>query len=222
MTVSFNFIFPAKKELEKGIKVCNMTLCLSYCDLSLTRLSLMPEVTIFVCSGKRIVFCQFSDDGGNVACTSPYAHFQIFVPVSCGNAIIVTRMKETFCSDAQTVFEDHFEIVLIPLVIHIPQNENSHLRYFHYDYMAVHTLSYIFCFILFLTYFVLLSVLTFCLFVQQLHATLEEDSFQAINNYLFCPHHPGSIHCFLTVHRSNTALNAKLPNRYYIIFGAII
>lgn len=81
----------------------------------------MPEVAILVCSGKRIVFYQNSDDGGNVACTSPYVCFQIFVPVSCGNAIIVTHMRETFfCSDAQILFEDHLEIVFIPLVIHIP------------------------------------------------------------------------------------------------------
>lgn len=57
-----------------------------------------------------------------MACTSPYAYFQIFVPVSCGNAVIGTHMKEEtfFCSDAQILFEDHFGIVFIPLVIHIP------------------------------------------------------------------------------------------------------
>lgn len=46
---------------------------------------------------------------------------------------------------------------------------------------------------------------------------LEEDSFQVISNYLFCPHHSAGIHCFLTVHSSNTALKTKLPNHYYII-----
>lgn len=95
-----------------------MTLYLSYCDLSLT---FIPEATILVFSGKRVVFYQINDDGANLACTSPYTCFQIFVSVSCGNAIIVTHMKETFfCSDAQISFEDHFEIVFMPLVIHIP------------------------------------------------------------------------------------------------------
>lgn len=141
-----------------------MTHCFSYGDLTLNRFSFMPEVTILVYSGKGIVFYQISGDGGNVACTSPYLCFQIFVPVSCGNAITVNHMKETFfCWDTQILFEDHFEIVFIPLVIHIPQHENSHLRYFHYDYVAVHMLSYVLCFIQ--------CVLAFCLFVQQLHAT---------------------------------------------------
>lgn len=61
--------------------------------------------------------------------------------------------EETFfCSD---FIRDHFEIVFIPLVVHIPQPENSHLRYFQFDYVAVSMVSYVF----------FQCVLTFCFFV---------------------------------------------------------
>lgn len=117
--MSFNYIFPAKswRRVWKSITRHSAGAIVIY---HLPGYPFMTEGTILVCSGKRIVFYQISDDGGNVACTSPCVSSQFF-PVYCENAIIVTNMKETFfCSDAQILFEDHFEIVFIPLVIHIP------------------------------------------------------------------------------------------------------